>query len=82
MNKSNHQKMLDYLKDNKRWWYSPRNIEEMVGLYTTDGQVSRRCREDRALGFLKSSKVQANNGRWYVVYKWRGNAKKNNSTKR
>jgi hypothetical protein len=71
---SQHQKALEVLKYDKGY-LSPRQIINMGHLRMTDGTLSRRLREDRAVGILKSRKFETMDNRLYTAYAWKKSQK-------
>jgi len=73
---NNTKRIKQFFFDRKEGWFSPLGVAIGLKIITSDGQVARRCRELRELGYLKSKKVEnTQTSRKYVVYSWRKSAK-------
>lgn len=70
MNKSQHAKALEVLK-NDGGYLSPMGIIKLGKLHITDSTMSRRCREDREFGILKSRRIESAHGRMFTVYAYK-----------
>jgi hypothetical protein len=65
---SDHKQALEFLEAKYPDWYSPINIRNNTDITLTDSTLSRKLRQDRKDGRVKSKKVCMDNGRFYVAY--------------